>query len=185
MLVAYVNGIVYPFFRVPLWKLSEMQCVCTLWFCFLPSSEEEFAYTLETSTINSALLSHQWSNVCTQYTMPGDRSSIAYSYVHIVLALRLLGVAVGYYLRLFAFMFSGVSQLSFVCSWEQGWMIGKADKAVVSGAPFSQSGRGAPLWLPRLVFALFCLKADEPLWSKSYVFQNKAKNVPKEALQQL
>jgi len=48
--------------------------------------------------------------------MPGDRSSIAYSYVHIVLALRLLGVAVGYYLRLFAFMFSGVSQLSFVCS---------------------------------------------------------------------
>jgi len=35
-----------------------------------------------------------------------------------------------------------------------------------------------------LVFALFCLKADEPLWSrklwsKSYVFQNKAKNVSK------
>jgi len=29
--------------------------------------------------------------------MPGDRNSIAYSYVHIVLALRLPGVTVGYY----------------------------------------------------------------------------------------
>jgi len=36
----------------------------------------------------------------------GDRNSIAYSYVHIVLALRLLGVTVGYYLSIFAFMFS-------------------------------------------------------------------------------
>jgi len=35
-------------------------CVYAL-ICFLPSSEEEFAYTLETSTINTALLSHQWS----------------------------------------------------------------------------------------------------------------------------
>jgi len=69
---------------------------------FLPSSEEEFAYALETSTINVALLSHQWSKVCTQYTMPGDRNSIAYSYVHIVLALLLPGVTVGYYLRIFA-----------------------------------------------------------------------------------
>jgi len=29
--------------------------------------------------------------------MPGDRNSIAYSYVHTVLALRLPGVTVGYY----------------------------------------------------------------------------------------
>jgi len=46
--------------------------------------------------------------------LPGDRNSIAYSYVHIVLALRLAGVTVGYYLSIFAFMFSatvvGVSQ---------------------------------------------------------------------------
>jgi len=38
--------------------------------------------------------------------MPGDRSSIAYSYVHVVLALRLPGVTLGYYLNIFAFMFS-------------------------------------------------------------------------------
>ena len=42
--------------------------------------------------INTTLLSQQWSKVCTQQTMPGNRNSIAYSYVHIVLALRLLGV---------------------------------------------------------------------------------------------
>jgi len=39
--------------------------------------------------------------------MPGDRNSIAYLYVHIVLGLRLPGVTVGYYLSIFAFMFSG------------------------------------------------------------------------------
>jgi len=54
------------------------------------------------------------------------------------------------------------------------------------GAPFFQRCRVAPLRLSHLVFALFCLKADEPLWnrklwSKSYVFQNKAK-MPKVAL---
>jgi len=38
--------------------------------------------------------------------MPGDRNSIAYSNVHIVLALRLLGVTVGNYLSIFASMFS-------------------------------------------------------------------------------
>jgi len=38
--------------------------------------------------------------------MHGDRNSITYSYVHIVLALRLLGVSVGYYLSIFAFTFS-------------------------------------------------------------------------------
>jgi len=38
--------------------------------------------------------------------MPGDRNSIAYSYVLIVLALRLVGVTVGYYLSIFAFVFS-------------------------------------------------------------------------------
>jgi len=38
--------------------------------------------------------------------MPGDRNSIAYLYVHIVLALRLLGITLGYYLGIFAFMFS-------------------------------------------------------------------------------
>jgi len=58
-----------------------MQCVCTLWFCFLPILWwREFAYTLETSTINTALLPHQWSKVCTQYTMPGDRNSILSSH---------------------------------------------------------------------------------------------------------
>jgi len=72
----------------------------------LPSSEEEIACTLETSTINTALLSHLWSKVCTQCTMPGDRNSMAYSYVHIALALRLPGVIVGYYLSIFAFIFS-------------------------------------------------------------------------------
>jgi len=48
------------------------------------------------------------------------------------------------------------------------------------GAPFFQRCREAPLRLSYLVFALLCLKANEPpwnrtLWSKSYVFQNKAK----------
>jgi len=38
--------------------------------------------------------------------MPSDRNRIAYSYVHIVLALRLPGIAVGNYLSIFAFMFS-------------------------------------------------------------------------------
>ena len=35
--------------------------------------------------------------------MPGDRNSIAYSYVHIVLALRLPGVTVGYHFKHFCF----------------------------------------------------------------------------------
>jgi len=44
-----------------------MKCVCVRFeFVFLPSSEEEIAYTLETSTINTALLSHLWSKFCTQ-----------------------------------------------------------------------------------------------------------------------
>jgi len=38
--------------------------------------------------------------------MPGDRNSIAYLYVYIVLALRLPAVTVGYYLSIFVFMFS-------------------------------------------------------------------------------
>jgi len=38
--------------------------------------------------------------------MLGDKNSLAYAYVHIVLALRLPGVTLGYYLRIFAFMFS-------------------------------------------------------------------------------
>jgi len=38
--------------------------------------------------------------------MPGDRNRIAYLYVHIVLALRLTGATVGYYLSIFAFIFS-------------------------------------------------------------------------------
>jgi len=36
----------------------------------------EFAYIFESSTINIVLLSHQWSKVCSQDTMPGDRHSI-------------------------------------------------------------------------------------------------------------
>jgi len=54
------------------------------------------------------------------------------------------------------------------------------------GAPFFRDVAGPSLRLSHLVFALFCLKAGEllwshKLWSKSYVFQNKAK-VPKVAL---
>jgi len=70
--------------------------------------------------------------------------------------------------------------LSFVCSREQGWILGEANEAVVSGPPFFRDVAWPSLRLLHLVFALFCLKADEPLWSrklwrKSYVFQNKAK----------
>jgi len=48
------------------------------------------------------------------------------------------------------------------------------------GPPFFRDIAGPSLSPSHLVFALFCLKADEPLWSrklwsKSYVFQNKAK----------
>jgi len=35
--------------------------------------------------------------------MPGDRNSITHSYVHIVLALRLSWVTVGYYWSIFVF----------------------------------------------------------------------------------
>jgi len=38
--------------------------------------------------------------------MPGDRNSITYSYVHIVLAFRLPGVTGGCYLSIFIFMLS-------------------------------------------------------------------------------
>jgi len=69
---------------------------------------------------------------------------------------------------------------SFVCSREHGWILGEANEAVVSGPLLSKMLRGPSLRLSHLVFALFYLKADEPLWSrklwsKSYVFQNKAK----------
>ena len=57
----------------------------------------------------SATLSHQWSKVCNQQAMPDDRNCIHYSYVHIVLTLRLLGVTVGYYFSIFAFMFSALN----------------------------------------------------------------------------
>ena len=53
-------------------EISEM-CVCTI----LPNFwGREFTKTLETSTINTRLLSHQSSKVCSQETMPGDRNSI-------------------------------------------------------------------------------------------------------------
>jgi len=45
--------------------------------------------------------------------------------------------------------------------------------AVISGPVFLEMSRSPSLRLSHLVFAL--LKADEPFWSKSYVFQNKAK----------
>jgi len=48
------------------WKFPEMQCVYALILFLAIFWRREFAYTLETSTINTALLSHQWSNVCTQ-----------------------------------------------------------------------------------------------------------------------
>jgi len=54
----------------------------------------------------------------------------------------------------------------------------EANKAVFSGPLFETFA---------LSFCIVFLKVDEPLWSrklwsKSYVFQNKAKNVPKAAL---
>ena len=51
-----------------------MQCVYALILILAIFWGKEFAYTLETSTINTALLSHQWSTVCTQQTMPSDRN---------------------------------------------------------------------------------------------------------------
>jgi len=35
--------------------------------------------------------------------------------------------------------------LSFICSWEQGWILRKANKVIVSGPLFSEISR-APLW---------------------------------------
>jgi len=52
------------------------------------------------------------------------------------------------------------------------------NKAVVSGPPFFRDVAWSLFETFALSFALFRLKADELLWSKSYVFQNKAK-VPK------
>jgi len=48
----------------------------------------------------------------------------------------------------------------------------------VEAAYFLKMSQGSSSRLSHLVFALFCLKADEPLWSrklwrKSYVFQSK------------
>ena len=101
--------------------------------------------------------------------MSGGRNNIAYPYVHILLALRLPGFTVLF---------------KHFCSREQGWILGEANKAVVSVPPFFRVVAEPSLRLSRLVFALFCLKADEPLWSrkllsKSYVFQNKAKTCVK------
>ena len=42
-------------------------------------------------------------------------------------------------------------------------------------APFFRNVAGPLFNTFALSFALFCLKADELLWSKSYVFQKKAK----------
>jgi len=63
--------------------------------------------------------------------------------------------------------------------------IRKGEQGCRLGAPFFQRCRGDPMETFALVFALFCLKADEPLWSrklwsKSYVFQNKAEICAKE-----
>ena len=67
------------------------------------SSEEEFACTLETLTINTVLLSHQCRKVS---KFAASRlclvTETAY-YVHTVLTLRLPGVTAGYCLRNFAF----------------------------------------------------------------------------------
>jgi len=51
--------------------------VCLRLLLFLAYSfwGREFAQTFETSKINTALLSHQWSKACSQSTMPGDRNS--------------------------------------------------------------------------------------------------------------
>jgi len=56
-----------------------MQSVYSL-ILFLASLLKRGCMTLETSTINSVLLSHQWSYVCSQGTMPGDRNSILCSH---------------------------------------------------------------------------------------------------------
>jgi len=76
-MLVFLRQFVYPFVRVPLWKFSDIQCVCTLWFCFLPIFwGREFAYIHETSKINTAWLPHKWNKICSQWTMPGDRNSI-------------------------------------------------------------------------------------------------------------
>jgi len=73
---------------------EKMQCVCTLWFCFLLIFwRREFAQTLETSTINTVLLSCKWSKICSQQTMPGDRNSMLYSHC--------VSFTLGYYKLLF------------------------------------------------------------------------------------
>jgi len=46
----------------------------------LSSEGREHPWTLETSSINTTLLSHQWSKVYSQETMPGDRNSILCSH---------------------------------------------------------------------------------------------------------
>jgi len=55
----------FPFVRVTLKFFRNAVCV-RFDFVSCHLNEEEFAYTLETSTKNTALLSHQWSNACTQ-----------------------------------------------------------------------------------------------------------------------
>jgi len=70
--------------------------------------------------------------------------------------------------------------LLFLRSREQGWILGEANEALFSGPPFFRDVAGPLFEIAHLYLALFCLKADEPLWShklwsKSYVFQNKAK----------
>jgi len=66
--------------------------------------------------------------------------------------------------------------------------IREGEQSCCLGAPFLKDFAG-PLFETFVLFffGLFCLKADEPLWSrklwsKSDVFQNKAKNVRKRAL---
>jgi len=81
--------------------IRTKQCVCTLWCCFLPIFwGREFGYTLETSTINTILLSHQWSEfVASRLCLVTETTY----YLHIALALRLPGITTGYCLRIFAF----------------------------------------------------------------------------------
>jgi len=95
----------YPFVHMPLWKFPEMQCVFTLAFV-------SCLYLLRTRVCTD------FRNVINKYCIvitPVEQSLQPVDYAwwqkqytmtetaHIVLALRLPGVNIGYYWRIFAF----------------------------------------------------------------------------------
>jgi len=84
------------------WKCS----VCVRFdFVSCLSSEEESLRTLETSTINTILLSPQLSTVCSQETyMPGDRNGMLCS--HCVGFTFAWGYCIAYYYKIFCILCS-------------------------------------------------------------------------------